>query len=330
MTVSVVAAVGIGPVGIAFGEVWRIIGHRVAPGLISGTQTATDATIIVDLRLPRVLLGAVVGAGLAVVGTAIQALVRNPLADPYIIGVTSGASLGAVTVIVLGLTPFGIYSLSTAAFAGAVLAFVAVYLMARQGGQVSPLRLILAGVAVSALLSAITSYIVIQANDQNTVRSALFWLLGGLSGTRWPELTIPAVVLLCGTVFLILQGRALNAMAVGEETAVTLGIDVNRLRKQLVGLCALITGVLVAVSGSIGFVALMVPHAVRFLVGSDHRRVLPVAALVGAIFLVWVDVAARTVAQPVEVPIGVMTSAIGAPFFLWLLRRQDARSAGRT
>lgn len=200
------------------------------------------------------------------------------------------------------------------------------YLFARRSGQVSPLRLILAGVAVGALASALTSFVVFSADDEGQLRSALFWLLGGLAGTRWFELTLPAVAVVAGTGFLLVHARALNALSVGEETATTLGIDVHRMRGQLVTLCALLTGVMVAVSGGIGFVALMTPHVVRLLAGPDHRWLLPLSALTGAIFLVWVDVGARMLAPPAELPIGVITAALGAPFFLWLLRRQDRRA----
>jgi iron complex transport system permease protein len=279
----------------------------------------------VDTRLPRVLLGALVGAGLSIVGVVLQALVRNPLADPHIIGVTAGASVGATAVIVLGLGGAGLYTLSLAAFVGALAALVLVYVLARRGGRLSPLRLILAGVAVSYLFAAITSFLVFQADDVTSARSVTFWLLGGLGAARWSTLTLPAMAVLGGTVLLAVQARRLDAIMLGDDTAASLGVDPSRFRKQLFVVAALVAGLLAAVAGGIGFVALMIPHMARLVVGSAHRRLVPVAALGGATFLIWADVGARTLFAPEELPIGVITAFCGAPFFLWLLRRGDTR-----
>lgn len=328
LALSLIAAVGVGPVAIPFDEVWGIVGHRLLPDLVGPHGTAGEIAITWNLRLPRVLLAAVVGAGLSVVGVVIQALLRNPLADPYVIGVSAGASLGAVAVIVSGLTILGSASVPLAAFLGALGAFALVFLVARQGARLAPLRLVLAGVAVAALLGALTNYLVLAAPRERDVRGALFWSLGGFVGTKWSDLRLPAVAVVALAAYFILQGRALNALAFGEETAVALGVDVHRFRLQSVVLAALLTSVLVAVSGGIGFVALIMPHIVRLLVGADHRRVLPVAALAGALFLVWVDAGARVVIRPAEMPIGVITSALGAPFFLILLRWREARLGG--
>lgn len=327
LVASIVAAVGIGPVSIPFTTVWNIIGHNLLPAWIEPHGDAGEVAITWNLRLPRVLLGGVVGAGLAVVGVVIQALLRNPLADPYIIGVSAGASFGAVLVIAAGVTILGAASVPLAAFLGALAAFTLVFLFARQGATLSPLRLVLAGVAVAAMLGAITNYVVLSASDER-VRSALFWTLGGLISANWSQLGIPTTVVVLLTTYFIAQGRALNALAFGDETATTLGVDVERFRLISVVLAALLTGVLVAVSGGIGFVALILPHAVRLIVGADHRRVLPIAALLGALFLIWVDVAARMVIRPAELPIGVITSGIGAPVFLVLLRWRAKRLGG--
>lgn len=327
LMVSVTLAVMIGPVAIPASRVWQIAWHHVAGLGVSADWTAAQDQIVWQIRFPRVLLAVVVGAGLAVVGAILQALVRNPLADPFILGGSSGASVGAVLVILFGLSVFGVYSLSVAAFLGALGAFVLVFAFARQSGRTSPVRLILAGVAISYALSGATSFLIFRAEDSNQIRSVLFWMLGSLGAAKWEYLTIPALALVAGTVFLMLQARPLNALLVGEETAMTLGVNTNRFRKQLLALTALLTGVMVAVSGSIGFVGLMMPHIVRLLVGSDHRRVLPVTVLLGAIFLVWVDVLARVAVAPEELPVGVVTSFLGAPFFLWLMRRK-ARAFG--
>ncbi|WP_216361483.1 FecCD family ABC transporter permease [Candidatus Chloroploca asiatica] len=321
LLLSVTLAVMIGPVPLAPDLVWRVAFHELAPGLVTPDWEAFQRNIIWELRFPRVLLGGLVGAGLAVIGATMQALVRNPLADPYLLGVSSGASLGAVAVILFGFNWFGIYSLSFAAFLGALLAFSAVYLLALQGGRLTTGRLILAGVAVAYVFGALTNFLIYNADNGEQVKSVIFWMLGGLGGARWDYLGMPALALALGTLYLTVQARSLNALSVGEETAATLGVDTSRFRQQIFALCALLTGTLVAVSGGIGFVGLMLPHMLRFLVGADHRRLLPVAALAGAIFLIWVDVLARTVVAPQELPIGIITALLGAPFFLWLMRR---------
>jgi iron complex transport system permease protein len=319
---SMVMAVGIGPVPIPFGRVWgTLLGELSGDSAPGGSQR----TIVTQLRFPRVLLAAVVGGGLAVSGVSVQALVRNPLADPYILGVSAGAAFGAIAVIVVGGS-FGTVSIPVAAFGGALATFLVVFALARRGGRLSPLRLILVGVAVAALLNAATNYIVISTPDNAQLRSALFWLLGGVAGARYSWIAAPAVVLAGVSAYLVLHSRALNCLSLGDETAATLGVDVDRFRRTLVILVALLVGSVVAVSGAIGFVALMLPHIGRLLVGPDHRRLIPVAALLGAVFLVWVDVGARMLIRPAELPIGVVTAAVGAPFFLWLLGRREARA----
>lgn len=323
LAATITAAVTIGPITIAPITVWAIVfnfgGQTEAPA-----WTPSEAYIVWNLRLPRVLLSAWVGAGLAVVGTALQALVRNPLADPYVFGITSGASVGATVVLVLGAAAFGDYSLSVAAFTGAMLAFALVLTLARSGGSLSPIRLILAGLAVAYAMSAVTSFLVFMAaheGDQGAALSVLFWILGGFGAARWTHVLLPAVAVATGLLLLLAHARSLNALLAGDETAATLGVDVGRLRWQLFAVCSLLTGVMVAVSGGIGFVGLMVPHAVRMLLGTDHRYVLPVALLGGAVFLVWADVLARTMFAPAELPIGIITALSGTPFFIWLMRR---------
>ncbi|GAA0957147.1 iron ABC transporter permease [Actinocorallia libanotica] len=319
---SMVAAVGLGPVAIPFGDVSRIIGHHYAPALVEAGPQGPQAVIVLDLRLPRVLLGAAVGAGLAVVGAVMQAVLRNPLADPYLLGASSGASFGAVCVLIAGFSPLGALSLPVAAFLGAIGAFALVLLLAGGRGRLAPTRLILAGVAVSAFTEAITHYLVLTSPDKE-VRSAMFWTLGGLGGTQWRDIGVPILVVACGTAWFWAGAARLNGLVLGDEGATSLGLEVDRLRRRLVVGCALVVGAVVAVSGGIGFVALMVPHAVRMAIGGDNRRVLPVSALTGAVLLVWVDVAARMLQRPDEIPVGVITAIIGVPFFLALLRRTD-------
>jgi len=315
---SVTFAVTIGPVYISPATVWKIIGSHIF-GLAQGDWSTGQDNIVWLIRLPRVLLAGIVGAGLAVVGVTMQATVRNPLADPYILGTSSGASVGAVAVIVLGYNYIEPYSLSVAAFLGALASFVIVFLITQTGGRVSPTRLILAGVATAYILAAITSFILF-IGDERAIRVVLFWMLGTLAGAKWEFLTLPAAALALGIILLVFRSRSMNALLAGEETATALGVDTQAFRRQLLVVTALLTGVMVAVSGAVGFVGLMMPHITRLVVGSDHRKVLPASALFGAVFLIWVDVAARIIVQPQELPLSVITALIGAPFFLWLLK----------
>lgn len=321
LMITITLAVMIGPVPLAPAMIWRVAFDRVVPGVLAADWQPYQANIIWEIRFPRVLLGGLTGAGLALVGATMQALVRNPLADPYLLGVSSGAGLGAVSVLLLGLAPFGIYSLPLAAFLGALVASTCVYALASQPGQFTTGRLILGGVAVSYVFSALTNFLIYNAPASEQARDVLFWLLGGLGGARWNQLALPALVMIVAMALLVPQARTLNVLAVGEEGAATLGVDTNRVRRQGFVLTSLVTGVLVALSGGIGFIGLMVPHIARLCVGADHGRLLPVTALTGAIFLIWADVLARTITAPQELPIGIITSLVGAPFFIWLMRR---------
>jgi len=323
LLVSITFGVSLGPVPIPVANVWGIAADRL--GLLTGGEWPTAQVNIVWLiRFPRVLLAAFVGGGLAVVGVTLQALVRNPLADPFLLGITSGASVGAVLAIGVGFFAFaGVYGVSVGAFAGALLAFVIVFVMAHRGGRITPTRLILAGVAVAYVFGGITSFITLTSENRLLAGQVLSWTLGSLARATWADLTLPAFCLLIGSLYLTVQARSLNALLMGDESATGLGIDVARLRRRLFVVTSLITGVLVAVSGSIGFIGLVIPHLVRLFVGSDHRRVLPVALFVGSSFLIWVDVIARTAFAPIELPVGVITALFGGPFFLWLLWRQE-------
>ncbi|MEE1751911.1 FecCD family ABC transporter permease [Streptomyces sp. SP18CS02] len=329
LIVSVTAGLGIGSVHVPPGEVWGIVSHALGADSTEPGWTRARETIVLDVRAPRVLLGAVTGAGLAVVGAAMQALVRNPLAEPYLLGVSSGASLGAVAVIVSGVTLFGAVSLSASAFTGALLTLLLVYTTARAGGRITSIRLVLSGVAVAAVLTAVMDLLLLTADRGNQAREVLAWTLGGLGGVQWGTLWLPAAALVVGVGVLLLQARSLNLLLAGEEAATTMGLDVARFRARMFVLLSLVTGVLVAAAGPIGFVGLMLPHIVRLFVGGDHRRVLPTAALAGAVFLVWADIAARTLAAPMEIPVGVLTALCGGPFFLWMMRRDARRNDDR-
>jgi len=324
---SIVAAVAVGSVGIGPGRVLQIILSEVSGGGGIVDVPVSQMQIVWQIRVPRTLLAAMVGAGLAVVGATMQALVRNPLADPYVLGVSSGASAGATAVLAFGaFATLGVYALSIASFLGALGAMIVVFVVAQKDGHIDPLRLVLGGVAIGYVLSGLTSFLVFQA-DARASQSVLFWLLGSFGRAQWSFLPLAFIGLVIGTSFLASQARSLNALAVGADTAITLGVDVGRLRRRLFVVVALMTGLMVALAGAIGFVGLILPHLVRMLVGSDHRRLLPVADLVGAIFMVWVDVAVRTVVSPQELPIGVLTAVLGGPVFIWLLRRQRAGAA---
>ncbi|MDF5752795.1 iron ABC transporter permease [Spongiactinospora sp. TRM90649] len=323
MVVSTWLAVSVGAVYVALPQAWGIVADRLLPGAVVQTWTPVQEQIVWDFRLPRALLALLVGAGLALVGAVLQALVRNPLADPFLLGVSSGASLGAVLVLVLGASALGGLSLSAAAFAGSLIALALVYALAQRSGRITPARLVLAGVALAYLFQAVYSFVLQQAQSGRAAQQVLFWLMGSLGGARWEMLPLPAAVLAAGLVYLLLQHRPLNALAAGEETAISLGVHVHRFRLSLFVLTSLLVGVLVATSGAIAFVGLIVPHAARLLVGADHRRVLPVTALLGAAFLQLVDVAARTVNAPQELALSIVTAVVGVPFFLWLLRRRS-------
>lgn len=322
LVLSITIAVSVGAAQIAPTDVWQIAAAKL--GLLPpGDWTLAQEQIVWMIRFPRVLLAACVGAGLAVVGVTMQALVRNTLADPYLLGISSGASAGAVGAIALGLFAFaGIYAISLGAFTGSLLALLVVFLFARRYGQLAPQRLILAGLAVSYVFTGITSFVTLTSDNRQLAGQILAWTLGSVARAKWFDLTLPALLLLGGTGYLLTQARALNALVAGDETAMTLGLDLRRFRQTLFIVTALLTGTMVAVSGSIGFVGLMIPHICRLLVGADHHRVLPLSLAVGSIFLIWVDMLARTMVAPTELPVGVVTALLGGPFFLWLMWRE--------
>ena len=323
LVVSIVLAVAVGAVPVPFSTVTRVILTHLLPGVLNPDWTPTQDQIVWMFRLPRVLLAVIVGAGLSVSGTVLQAVARNQLADPYIFGVSSGATVAAVAVLTLGSAAVGGLSLAAAAFLGALGSMVVVYLLAQQGGRTSSGRLVLAGVAIGYVLSAVTSFLVLRsAQPGGAAAAALAWLAGSLGGAKWEYLGVPTLALFATTALLLLQARALNALLAGEETATGLGVNVQRFRLVLFVVTSLLVGTVVAISGAIGFVGLMIPHIVRIVVGADHRRVLPAVALTGGIYLVLVDLVARTIIAPTELPVGIVTAAVGGPFFLWLMRRR--------
>lgn len=316
---SLVLATTIGPSSLGTSDTVAVVLHKLHLG--GHHVTPIDVAIVWQIRMPRVVLSALVGAGLAVVGTVMQATTRNPLADPYLLGLSSGASLGAVGVLVLSIGA-GTIGVAGAAFIGALLAFGAVIALAISHGRLDPATTVLAGVAVASLCEAITSLIIVVAANSEKTRAVTYWLLGSLGGSTWSNVAVAAPVVATGLLACLACARSLNALAFGDTDATTLGVDTARLRWVLLTASALVTGTLVSLSGAIGFVGLLLPHAARFVVGRDHRRLLPAAALAGAVFLVWTDTAARTLFAPQDIPVGVITALFGAPAFAILVRRR--------
>ncbi|SNT60405.1 iron complex transport system permease protein [Asanoa hainanensis] len=320
LLLSIAAAVTVGAADLSVVDVLRSVGAHL--GLPVRALPPLPDSIVWELRLPRVLLAALVGAGLAVCGAVLQALTRNPLADPFLLGISSGASTGAVAVLVLGIRiGTGPVDLATGAFAGSVAAFAAVLALAGRRAA-EPTRIVLAGVAVSQLFSAVTSLIVISDAHTQDTRSITFWLLGSLTAASWTAVTLCAAVAGAGLLVCWAAATALDAFAFGTDAARSLGFSPGRTRLLLFGVTALVAATLVAASGAIGFVGLTVPHAVRFVVGARHRSLLPACAVVGAIFLVWADTAARTAFAPQELPVGVLTALLGVPVFALVMRRR--------
>lgn len=313
---SLVLAVTFGPADIAPAEVWQTIGYHLGLAAESPVGRLRDA-IIWELRLPRVLTAGAVGAGLALCGAVMQALTRNPLADPYLLGLSSGASLGAVAFLLLGaalLMPLG-------AFLGAGAAMALTLLVTRLLGGITPSRAILAGISISSLAAAATSFLIFWSATGDSYREILSWLMGSLSGVVWSEALLVLSALALAGLPILMSGRTLDAFAFGDAAAATLGVDVVRLRWLLLGGTALLTGVLVSIGGAIGFVGLIVPHVVRLMTGSRHRVLLPLATLLGASFMIWTDTAARSLFAPRELPVGIVTALLGAPIFLAVLLR---------
>ncbi len=320
LLVSCVVSLGFGPARVPVDVVWHILLNKVF-GLGEVSWSAGQAHIVWLIRVPRMLLGALVGAGLALIGAVLQAVTRNPLADPHLLGVTSGATLGAVIVVLHVGEIVGLLTLPIAAFIGALLSMLLVLAIASRHGRLDSDRLLLCGVAVSFVMMAVANTLLFLG-DHRASSAVLFWMLGGLGLARWELLAIPSASVLLGLVLLLGMARPLNALMAGEQTAVTLGLNARNVRLKVFLIASLMTGVLVAISGSIGFVGLMIPHIARRLVGAEHRRLLPVSALLGSVFLLWVDVAARTLIAPEDLPIGVATAAIGGLFFIGLMRKR--------
>lgn len=324
LLLAILAGVAIGETAIEPGVVVRVLANKIwAAGYV---LDPIDEGIVWNYRLTRALVAAACGAGLATCGVVLQSLLRNPLADPYLLGISAGASTGAVLIALLGLGA-GAISLSVGAFTGAIGAFALVILLARASGPASGTgQIILAGIAGSQLFNAITAFLITKSASAEQARGIMFWLLGNLSGVRWPSVGLAVPVAVAGLAVCLWHRRALDAFAFGSDSAASLGIPVRRVQFLLISCAALITAVMVSIVGSIGFVGLVIPHAARLLLGTGHGRLLPASALGGALFLIAADILSRTLIKGQVIPVGVVTALVGAPVFaLILIGRRSAR-----
>lgn len=327
LAVSVVVGVSVGAVSVPAETVLGIVANKLSPGLVEPHWSPGREAIVWEIRFPRVLLAGLVGAGLAMVGAALQAVTRNPLADPHLLGISSGGAAGAILALLHTGLFLGLLTVPLMAFAGALAATLVVLGVTRFASATSADKLVLSGVAVSFVIMALAN-ILIFLGDPRATHTVVFWMLGGLGLAKWSHLLYPLAILAAVAPYLLLRSADLNAMTIGDETAATLGIPVGRFRLTVFVAGALVTGVMVAFSGIIGFVGLMIPHIARALVGGSYLRVLPVSLLLGAIFLIWADILARTLMAPEDMPIGIVTGLIGGVFFIVLLRSK-AGAGGR-
>lgn len=333
IVLSVGVSLTMGQADISLQEVYQVIFYKLSDGRVGSLSTISEATanIVWFVRAPRILLAMFVGTGLAISGAVMQAVVQNPLADPYILGVSSGASLGATFAILIGFGSslfFAQFGLALSAFLGAMLASFAVLTLSSIGGKSTSTKLVLSGTVISALCSSLSNFIVFLSSNAEGMKSVAFWSMGSLASASWNKLPLVASAVLLVTMFFLFQHRPLNVMLLGDEAATTLGIQLSSYRKLYMLLAALLTGIIVANSGMIGFVGLIIPHIVRGISGSDHKRLLPLTALTGAIFLLWTDMLSRTLIENTELPIGIITSAIGAPIFIYIIVKRGYNFGG--
>jgi iron complex transport system permease protein len=324
LIILMIAGIAIGSTNIAPGAVLRaLLSHLLPAAWVETSAESSPQQIVVwTIRTPRVLLAALVGAALAMAGAQMQGLFKNPLASPDIIGTSSGGAFGAVIALVSGLAIRSLFYLPVFSFAGAFLALFAVYIISTRHGRTPIATLLLTGVALSALIGAATSFLITMSWVRfDIAQEILFWLLGGLDNRGWPHFWLALPLITIGTIVSLVYTRELDLMLTGEETAHSLGVDVEQVKRVVLTCAALLTGAAVAVSGVVGFVGLIVPHVVRLVIGPAHRRLIPASALTGAAFLVLADLLARTLRRPEEIRLGIITAAFGAPFFLYLLLR---------
>ncbi len=321
--VSLLTAVTIGSTDIPIEDVYHVILYKIFGAGDPSYGEGNLFRAVWYLRLPRLVLAAGIGMGLAVCGVVMQAVVKNPLADPYVLGISSGASLGATLAILAGAgAVFGGNSIGFMAFLGAFGVSLLVVTLANMGGRANSVKLLLAGMAASSVCSAFSNFIVYTAHDREGIQTVTYWMMGSMAGATWEQDGAVLAVALMGLLFFWTQHRNLNLMLLGDESAITLGTDLHRWRQLYLLVSAAMVGFAVYAAGMIGFVGLVVPHVVRMLFGTDHKKLIPLCALSGAVFLVWADVACRVLIEGTELPIGILTSMIGAPVFIYLMSRK--------
>lgn len=335
--VLIVLSVGIalanGQADITLSEIYQILLYKLTGGWLGSVDQlpASTVNIVWFVRTPRILLSILVGMGLAISGVVMQAVVQNPLADPYILGISSGASLGATFAILVGYGSsafFAQFGLAFGAFIGALVATVLVLVLAAVGGKMTSTKLVLSGLIISALGGALSNLIVYLANNAEGIKTVTFWSMGSLASASWTKLPFVAIVVGVLATYFLFQARVLNTMLLGDEVAVTLGIRLSFYRKIYMMLSALLTSIIVANSGMIGFVGLIIPHIVRGFFGSDHRILMPLSAFGGALFMIWADLLARSILTGVELPIGIITAIIGAPVFIYIIVKKQYQFGG--
>lgn len=319
-TIMLSPTIGVASISPTLGMKVMLSKIPILNNFISHSFSDSTRTIILNFRLPRIIVGVFVGAALSIAGVTVQGIFRNPMAEPYTIGVSAGAALGAVAAISLGFGFFGVLTLPLTSFIFSMLSIFLVYNIAKVGGKLPVSTLLLAGIAVSLFLSAITRILMYTAGEE--LHNIVFWLMGGLWNRTWTHVQISAPPIILGSLGIFYFSRGLNTILLGEESAHHLGIKVEQMKKILIVLASLITAVAVSVSGIIVFVGLVIPHTMRILIGADHRILLPSSALAGGIFMVWADNVARTILSPEELPVGIITALAGAPFFIYLLKKR--------
>jgi iron complex transport system permease protein len=330
---SILISLGNGQADISFHEVAQILFYKTTNGAMGSIDSISQSVvnIVWFVRAPRVLAAVFVGCGLAVSGTVMQAVVQNPLADPYILGISSGASLGATFAIMVGFGSASIFSqigLSMSAFMGALLATFFVLVLSSIGGKMTSIKLVLSGTVINSIFGSLSSLIIFLANNSEGMKTVTFWSMGSLASASWGKLPFLAVITTLITLFFSSQFRILNTMLLGEETAITLGISLTSYRRIYMLVASLLTGVIVAGSGMIGFVGLIIPHIVRGIYGSDHKTLLPMSGFIGALFLIWTDLLSRILLSNTELPIGILTAIIGAPIFIYIIVKKEYRFGG--
>ncbi len=331
LVLSIIFAVNLGTMNISAKEIGGVVLYKVfgaGDPAVYGSGPVAD--VVWYVRLPRIVLAIAVGMALSVSGVVMQAIVKNPLADPYVLGISSGASLGATLALLLGFgTFFGGNFVGITAFLGAFVISLGVMLLANTGGRANTTKLLLAGMALSAVCSAFSNFVVYISDDKDAMKSVTYWLMGSLAGADWANIAWILPIILIGTLFFWTQYRTLNLMLLGDDASITLGTDLHRWRQVYLLISAAMVGFVVYASGMIGFVGLVVPHVVRMIFGTDHKRLVPLSALIGAIFLIWADVLCRVLIQGTELPIGILTSMVGAPCFIYLMVRRRYGFGGK-